>query len=488
MNDTALLLGYQQRWMRDRARVRVWEKSRRIGASWTCACESVLAAAPVSGGSDTWYIAYSKEMTQEFMLDCTRWARALGVVAGEVEEEVIEDEDKDILTYRIRFASGCRITALSSRPTGLRGKQGRVIIDEAAFHDELGELIKSAVAVIMWGGRVDILSTHNGVDSKFNKIVEGVRAGRANYSLHRTTVDDALGEGLFQRICLVTGDEYSQRLQNRWRQNLIDYYGDDAKEELFCVPAQSGGTYLSRALVEGCMYSAPVYRYEAEPGFAALDDGTRGRTMRDWLRATLSDSLARLNPERWVAFGEDFGRTADLTVIPPVVINQNLSKTVPFIVELRDVPFREQEQALFYIVDHFPRFHHGALDDTGNGQYLAERAWQRYGENRIERVHLTEKWYGENLPKLKADFETKSMAIPRDADVLTDLQALKVIDGIPRLPKVRQRQKAGSRHQDARRHGDAAIGLALGHYASDMELREYAYESVEGPRARKGLD
>jgi len=57
----------------------------------------------------------------------------------------------------------------------LRGKQGRVIIDEAAFHDNLEELLKAALALLMWGGEVRIISTHNG-DHFRAPIVLGFRA------------------------------------------------------------------------------------------------------------------------------------------------------------------------------------------------------------------------------------------------------------------------------------------------------------------------
>jgi phage FluMu gp28-like protein len=87
-------------------------------------------------------------------------------------------------------------------------------------------------------------------------------------------------------------------------------------------------------------------------------------------------------------FGEDFGRNGDLSVFWPLQIQSNLVRRTPFVVELRRVPFRQQEQILFYIVDRLPRLIGGALDARGNGQYLAETARQRYGA-RVEQVMLS---------------------------------------------------------------------------------------------------
>jgi phage FluMu gp28-like protein len=41
---------------------------------------------------------------------------------------------------------------------------------------------------------------------------------------------------------------------------------------------------------------------------------------------------------------------------------------------MRNVPFDQQRQVLFYVVDHLPNFMAGANDARGNGQWLAEVA------------------------------------------------------------------------------------------------------------------
>ena len=105
--------------------MRVYEKSRRIGISWSTAAEAALVAAAASG-MDVWYIGYNKDMAEEFIRDSADWIGHYQLVAEAVSEEILNDGDKDILTFVIRCASGYRITALSSRPlqparqTGLR--------------------------------------------------------------------------------------------------------------------------------------------------------------------------------------------------------------------------------------------------------------------------------------------------------------------------------------------------------------------------------
>jgi len=461
-----VLLGYQQRWCADQSPVKVMEKSRRIGLSWGEAADSALLAAAQTG-MDVWYIGYNKDMAQEFIRDCADWAKHYSLAAGEIEEteEVFRDgdEDKAILAFVIRFASGFRITALSSRPSNLRGKQGRVIIDEAAFHEQLGELLKAAMALLMWGGQVHVISTHDGVDNQFNELVTDVRAGKKPYSLHRVTFDDALNDGLYRRICLSRGIDWAADGEAQWAKEIRDFYGEDAAEELDCIPKNSGGAYLTRALIESRMSAdTPVLRWSQKDEFALLPDHIREAEARDWCEANLKPLLLSIPADATTFFGEDFGRSGDLTVIAPLFQTQSLVRRAAFLLELRNIPFKQQEQVLFYLVDRLPRFMGGAMDARGNGQYLAEVAMQRYGASRIQQVMLSETWYREHMPPFKAAFEDGTLdGLPRDADVLADLRAFQVIKGVARLPEIRTKDKDGNK-----RHGDSGIAIVLAHFAS----------------------
>lgn len=460
-----VMLPYQQRWIADMSEVKVIEKSRRIGLSWAEAGEDALLAAS-KNGMDVFYIGYNKDMALEFIEDCAAWSRHYNQAGSDIDELIWEDEGeekKGIQAFRIRYPSGWKIVALSSRPANLRGKQGKIVIDEAAFHDDLAGLLKAAMAMLMWGGRVVIISTHNGDDHPFNELIQEIRAGKKPYSLHRVTLDDALEEGLYKRICLRLGKEWTKDDQEKWRDSLIDFYGEDADEELFCIPAKGGGAYLTRNMIEACMSDEiPVLRWSPpEKGFVDWDDRKRYLEVEKWCKEELWPALGlMLNRSTW--FGEDFGRDVDLTVIWPIQDMPGLTYATPFVLELRNCPFQQQEQILFHMVDGMPRFSGGALDKGGNGAFLAERARQRYGADRIEEVTFSSGWYIENMPPMKACFEDKTTTIPRDGDIMDDFRAIKKIKGVPRVP-VDERTK--SKH-GGKRHGDAAIAKCLAVFAA----------------------
>ncbi|MDP3324230.1 MAG: hypothetical protein Q8S71_11875 [Hydrogenophaga sp.] len=464
----AVLMGYQQRWVADRSPLKVMEKSRRTGITWGEASDNVLTAASdrTAGGQNVYYIAYNQDMTIEYIQACAMWARVFNRAAGEIEGGFWDgesEEDKAIKTYTIRFPSGFRIVALSSRPSNLRGRQGVIVIDEAAFHDQLKELLKAAMAMLIWGGQVHVISTHNGTDNPFNELVDDIRSGRRKGTVHRVDFQQAVDDGLYRRVCMRLGKVWLADEEASWKAGVYAFYGDGAAEELDCIPSNGTGAWLSRALIESRMSAdTPVLRWECKAGFELLGDAIRTAEARDWLEAKMLPHLERLQPEAISFDGEDFGRSGDLSVHVPLIQHQNLVRRVPFTVELRNVPFRQQEQIAFYLLDRLPRFTGGAFDARGNGQYLAEVAMQRYGATRIQQVMLSEAWYREHMPPVKAALEDGNLTdLPKDADTLSDLRAVQIVRGVPRVPDTRS-----TGEDKGKRHGDAAVAVALAYYAS----------------------
>lgn len=469
--------------------VTVVEKSRRIGITWAIAADAVLASATAraEGGMDALYIGFNLDMAREFIDACAMWAKAFSKGGSEVEEYIFKDGDKDgdrdIMAFRITFASGHEINALTSKPRSLRGRQGYVIIDEAAFHDDLPGLLKAAMALLMWGGKVLIISTHDGDLNPFNELVNDIRAKRKPYALMRITFDDAMADGLYERINMIAGSKGIELpAREEWRKEMIDFYGDDAEEELFVIPAKGKGSAISGALIEARMDAGiPVLRWSQPDSFVHEPLHIREAEALDWLEAEVKPLLAAMDPGLKSYFGQDFGRVSDLTVMWPTQLQQDLTRRPPFIVELRNIPFAQQRQILFYILHRLPRFMAGALDAGGNGAQLAEEAADEFGHSRIEQIKFSAEWYRENMPSFVRAFEDATMALPRDADVLADHRLLKKIDGVVRVPPIRTED---TRQKGKKRHGDSAIANVLAHYASITETHEYAYQAAMPRRGK----
>jgi phage FluMu gp28-like protein len=468
-------------------RVLFVEKSRRVGLTWGLASYAVLRAArnAQAGGMDVYYISYAQAMTRDFITDCGDWARAFNHGSMEIEEYFWDDSDdageRHIQAFRIKFGSGFEINGLSSAPRSLRGKQGVVIIDEAAFVDDLKELLKAALALLMWGGQVIVCSTHNGAENEFNLAIQDILGGRKPYAHLHIDFDEALMQGLYERICLRNGVTWTPEGEAQWRDEIIQFYGDGADEELYCVPSMGSGSWLTAPLIEARMTSdAPVLSLELPPDYLQRAEHDRDALMADfWTQ--LDEALETIDLEQLFAFGFDFARVADLSVGTLLQTTKNLLRESALTVELRGVPGDEQKAIVRKILRHVRgRLVGAAFDATGMGWTVAEDMGREFGLRAAENegglvwaIKFTEDWYRVNMPPLKVAFEDDVIAIHKDGNHLADLRAVKVVRGIPRVPTLRE----GTGNK--KRHGDYAIALVLAYFASRMRWAEYAYEAIK---------
>lgn len=484
-----VLLGYQQRWIADDATLKVAEKGRRVGLTWAEAADDVLIAAAM-GGSNVFYISATEDMAREYIEACAMWALHFNQAASEIAEGIYDDSDdaaKDkryIKTYEVSFpGSGKRIVALSSRPTNLRGKQGVIVIDEAAYAPDLAALLKAAMAMLMWGDKVRIISTHDGADNPFNELIQDIRAGKRgkDASVHTITFDAAVADGLYERVCLRKGKAWTQEGQDEWVRTVRTMYADNAAEELDAIPSQSGGAYLPLALISERMAAvgAPsvIVRERFDDSLMLMPQAAREWTIKGWLAEKIDPVLRQLNPAQRHRFGWDFARVADLSVLWVTAEESNLQRKVAMQIELSNCPFGAQEQILWHIIDHLHRFAGGAMDAGGNGAQVAENTMLRYGAGLIHCIKLSQPFYIEHMPKLKAALQDAVLVdVPRDEATQSDLRAIRVIKGVPKLPDTpTQKAVEGVRLQ---RHGDAAIAAMLECYIAAAEVSAIGWTPV----------
>ena len=496
------LLPYQQDWIADEAQLKVMEKSRRVGITWAEAADDALIGS-AADGSNVFYIGPTQDMAREYIAAVAMWSLAFHFAAGQVSEGIYDDgtdaegNRRLIKTYEVLYPkSGHRVTALSSRPTNLRGKQGVVVIDEAAFHDDLKALLKAALAMLLRGDKVRIVSTHDGAENPFNELIQEIRAGkRGKATVHRITFRQAVAQGLYQRVCLRRGRAWTQAAEDEWVEEAYSFYGDGAAEVLDVVPSQTAGAYLSLALIEQRMTSLKPHeggpalvRGAWDDGFAYLPEEVRRATIKGWLAEELQPHLNQLHALRRHVFGQDFARNRDQSVITILEEDTDLTSRPQLTVELANCPFSSQQQILEHIVDSLAakRFRGGAMDATGNGAALAEAMAQRYGVEMIEQVKLSDSFYLAHMPKLKAALQDGTLTgIPLDEALRDDLRAIKLVQGIPKIPRA-DTQSAAARAAAAeagtkqRRHGDFAIAAFLGVYALHREVGEINWTPVPG--------
>ena len=404
MSSPRTLLPYQSRWVSDQSGLKVIEKSRRIGMSWAEAYDSVMYAGENRG--NIYYQSYNLDMTRGFVSDCSEWARALQVGADAIGEVLVKlDEGDPVRAFRLGLASGREIVAMTSAPRAFRskGRPGDIgIVDEAAFIDDLGEVLKAAMAFRLWGGRIHVLSTHNGEGSPFARLVCSIRDGERPGSLHTCTFEDASPRDSASAAWRSTASPGSPEAEAAWVQEVRDEYGPDAAEELDCVPAAGDGAWLTWAQIHGVEHP--------DAGKPELFAG--GRTI-------IGNDIARRR-HLWVAWV--------IELVGDVAWTREL-------VELQDTSFAVQDDTLDELVE---RYHpmQIAMDQTGMGEKPVEDAQRRYGSQRVEGVLMTPAARLALAGALKRRCEDVTLRIPADTAVRQDLHAVRKVAGPIGAPRL----------------------------------------------------
>ena len=447
-----LLLKYQQRTV-DKlfagTALLVIEKSRRIGLTWGVAAFAALkaAASVEAGGQNIWYMGYDKDMTLEFIEVCAMWCRAFGLVAGDIEEEeVLEADEKGVKAFSIRLASGFRITALPSVPRALRGKQGIVVIDEAAFHKNVDEVIKSAMALLIWGGQVVVISTHDGVSNPFNVLLDEIRAGNRKGDPIAITFRDAMDAGLYERVALVARTKGTQLPgKEQWEADIRAAYGDDAAEELDCIPKTGSGCLISlediiAAEHEDCGLPA---LYQGGLCYMGRDVARRRDGQIQIIQELLGDVLWERDGYREV--GQTF----------------------------------EHQDAWFDARFADRRVVQARIDQTGMGEKVVEDAQRRHGASRVVGVLLTGPNRIDLAFGLQRRFQERKIRIRKDARTRADLMAIK---------KMGSEQSGGIRIvNEGSVHADEFWAYALGSQACDLAGSLYEYRGLAQGSDWRGL-
>ena len=477
--EEGVLMKHQVEWLKIKTDIKACPKGRRTGITFAESFDAVFTAAASkdAGGMSVYYIGDTKEKGLEFIGYCAKFSRVIAEAQGQIvqiEEFLFEDqndkgETRQITAYRIRYASGFQIVALSSRPENIRGLQGKVVIDEAAFHPNVQGVMEAATALLIWGGRISVISSHNGKNNPFNQFVKDIENGvfGEDAKVHVVTFDDAVENGLYERVCFMQGKEATLEGKEKWYKKIRKAYGSRKaamREELDAIPRDGSSVCLPTLWVERAMTEArTVLRLSLGDDFTELTPDERDAYIDDWIQRYLEPELQKLDKSKQHCAGQDYARHRDFSFILPFFIAQDLRRIAPFVIEMHKVPSRLQQKILWYMLERLPRFGGIAMDATGNGETLAENTAEKFGEHMVHQIKLSRAWYGLWTPKLVTAFEEDMIDLPIDADLKNDCSAIEEVDGIYMVSKARAKD---IKDPELYRHGDGAVAMILGWFAS----------------------
>lgn len=431
-----VLLPWQERWRQDVSRMKLWEKSRRIGATFTEANDAVFTRLTKQRKANYWFSSADESAAYEFADYCRFWLKTAGTVVEIVTEEVRDDlTGRDARAFVVPV-NGYRITAMSSSPRRFRSKGGDVCLDEYGFHDDPGAMWDAAYPTITWGDSIRVLSTHNGEGSQFDRFVQqgkrhaegNERKGDMPFRVHRITIVEAVEQGLVEKINEVKGTSMTReeflascragcRNEDAWLQ------------EYMAIPSKDASAWLTYQLIEMCEH----------------DDA--------------GDPSKYTDGQRYI--GMDIGENQDRTIILTLERVGDVLWTREILV-MHDEDLSVKQEALLTRMRH-PKVVRACVDATGLGTQIGQAAVKT---GKGEAIKFTIASKDELASPLRGRFEDRTIRVPGDADTREHLHAIRMTrtaNGTPRYDAART--EAG--------HADKFWGLALAAHAAKQTGHEY---------------
>lgn len=468
--ELALFMPHQLDWLHDHSPSKIWSKARRVGADFAEAGRFVITRLEGSIVRDCWYTSADESAAREQAEYVAHFCRAANYVAEIVQGVELIDGD-DILKFSVTMPEvrgrRPRFVAMASNPKSMRSKGGDVVASEFAFHQFAGELYKAMQPVATWGGHIAIISSHNGAGTLFNSLVEGAlrssdpdrhgeaRRGDVPFSLHTTTIDDAIENGLVERINAKEGTRWTaESFREHLRSQCISE--DDWREEYLCQPSTAKGAYLGFELLRACT------RRET-PGVV----GSVGE-----LLAVARRRIEQLGGVDAVYAGVDVGRTQHPFVLWLLGARGAMRHTLGVLM-LRGASYREMQaagEALLGCRDEL-RVRRLCCDATGLGGQMAE-AWAHDFRGRVEEIKFTAGVKDELAPLVRRNIEEETVDVPDDEVVLADLNSVRQLETAAGKVRFDAESTADS-------HADCFWSLGLALHAGDRgRPRMRAVEAV----------
>lgn len=200
LQDTfAKFLPYQLRYIKDRSRKIVCEKAVRIGItyahSWKMAYKRVYRD-PRAKRNNEYFASKNLKTAAEYLGYHRKWAEFFNKLHGEGFIDLSK-----WTTEKAAYPGG-DIIIVSSDPDATRGVEGDQTGDEFAYAEQQARQYAAMQSRIQWleDGQIHLISSHSHPETVFMRIADSARRGNKEWSLHRTTLPEAVAQGLALKV------------------------------------------------------------------------------------------------------------------------------------------------------------------------------------------------------------------------------------------------------------------------------------------------
>lgn len=366
------LYPYQKKWIADKSRFRIANKSRQIGYSYVIALDIIIGA----------LLRVKNQLVISSSLDN---AEIVGDYVREHLESMSIPIEQDS-TDKIKLFNGKKIRFLATNWRTARGFNGDIWFDEFAFTLQDSKIWTALVpSITAVGGRISVVSTPKSRIDKYWQLWENGKS----FSKHCTTIYDAVKDGFPVNI-----------------EELRDLFSPEEFAQAFeCIPLDTTDSYIPYDLIQPCI----ELDLESNP---LMPGWYRHHSAKD----NEMDLLLNWN------YGVDIGRTKDITSIIGAV-PQDPYTELCYMQDWKRKIFQDQKAGLQVLLAD-PRTMKMGIDRGGIGMNLHEDLQFAYpskvmGYNFAPAVK-------ERLAKFaKKLFEEQRIRIPNDPTLIQHILSIK---------------------------------------------------------------
>lgn len=370
------MYAYQKRWLGDRSRFRMVNKSRQIGYSYVVGLDVLIGV-------------LMRERNQLVVSSSLDNATIIGDYVREHLVALNIPVEKDSAD-RIEFMNGKKIRFLATNWRTARGFNGDIWFDEYAFTLQDTKIWTALVpSVTAVGGRISVISTPKSRIDKFWQLWEK----QNSFSKHLTTIHDAVADGFPVNIEelreLFSVEEFAQAYE--------------------CLPLDTSDSFISYDLIEQCIDLELIAVPHCPGQYYRCGEG-------DSFRDALGEPIS-------MYFGADIGRTRDETAILGGSRKEDEVMDIRYITEMKKASFGDQRERLNQLC-RMEQTERLAIDRGGIGMNLHEDMQMQYpakvrGYNFAPAVK-------ERLAKgLKRAFEERKIRIPNHPILIQQILSVK---------------------------------------------------------------
>ena len=441
-------LPYQIAWLNDDSQLKIWEKTRRGGMTYVQSYEDIRDA--IADKWDVWFSSADETAAREYIIYCQKWAKLFETAAQFTGSSVFDQQGSSIQVFSVKFKNGRRITALTSNPSQFRSKGGKIVLDEFAWHRDQDAMWAAAEPATTWGYPLRIISTHNGKNCRFFRLL--TEADRIGASVHKTTIYDAVEQGLVDKILR---RKTSKEEKEKWLDDKKKRAGSTVWSQEYCCLAVDGSSaFYPYSLIEKAQ------------------------------RQNILCSLDEIESD--FVLGMDIGRRRDLSVIwiAELIDGERHTRIIDV---MENVPFRQQFQRLSMYLSN-PNCRKACIDQTGVGEQIVEDAIADFGAFAVEPVRFNLLTKSKMAERMYSALENQEFLLPesgRLGDIIKeDFHSIRQ----EITPSGARRFSGEENLEDPRSHADYFWAAALCNYAMNAEALGKPIVSVLSATDRRVID